>query len=158
MQPLLDAPIRTSAPHLERLLAAGRPTVVVFEVPGCAPCRSLVASLDDLAREFVGRALFVRLEDARLGWLAARHRLCCVPTLLFWNAGEERARIEGNAGAEAIRAHLAFVLGGGIRPEPASGPRHTLEAVFGPFRPRPPSAGPAGLLAPHRAPARGGIL
>lgn len=147
MKPRLDAPIRTSAADLERVLAAGHPTLVAFEIPGCEPCRSLASHLEDLAREFAGRALIVRVGDAAQGWLAARYHLFYVPTLVFWAEGAEQARIRGNPGRAAIRAHLDFLLTGGTRPAPASGPRFTLEAAFGLSRPRAPKA-PAGLLPP----------
>ncbi len=157
MKPCSDAPIRSSAAHLERILAAEQPTLVVFEVPGCEPCRVLARSLDELAREFAGRVRIVRVEDARQGWLAARYHLLCVPTLLFWNAGE-KARIKGNPGTEATRSHLEFLLTGGTCPDPASGPRHTLAAFFDSRRLGGSRTGPAALLAPPRSPTRGGIL
>ena len=36
-----DAPIRTSATVLDRILTTGRPTLLVFETPGCEPCAAL---------------------------------------------------------------------------------------------------------------------
>jgi thioredoxin 1 len=157
MKPVSNAPIRSTAAQLERILAAEQPTLVVFETPGCEPCQSLAVSLDELAREFAGRVRIVRVEDARQGWLAARYHLVSVPTLLFWNAGE-KARIRGNPGIEATRRHLEFLLTGGTRPDPASGPRHTLEASFDSCRPRASRTAPLGRLAPPRSHARGGIL
>jgi len=142
----LDAPIRTSASQLERILSAGHPTLVVFEVSGCEPCASLAATLDSLAREYAGRALVVRVGDADQGWLAARYHLFYVPTLLFWHRGGERARIKGDPGRAAIGAHLEFMLTGVSPPVPASGPRHTLQAAFDPSRRR-RRGPPAGLLA-----------
>jgi thioredoxin len=136
MRPLLDVPIRTSAAHLERILAANQPTLVVFETPECEPCRTLHSPLDDLAREFAGRAVIVRVEDADQGWLAARHHLFFVPTLVFWRHGDEQARIDGNPGPAVIRAHLEYLLTEGPRPDVASGPRHTLYAFYGGSRPR----------------------
>jgi thioredoxin 1 len=130
-----DAPIRTSATGLDRILACGQPALVVFETPGCVPCQQLRPVLDDIAREFRERALVVRVTDAGEGWLAARYHLAFVPTLLFWRDGREQARIKGNAGREAVRAHLQYLLTGEVPPEPAEGPRHTLSACFGPLSP-----------------------
>jgi thioredoxin 1 len=131
MQASLDAPIRTSSRVLERILSAGRPVLVVFETPGCGPCESLRPVLDELAREFHGRVLVVRVTDSAEGWLAARYHLSFVPTLVFWRGGAEHCRIKGDPGRAAIRAHLDFLLTGSCPPEPAEGPRHTLEARFG---------------------------
>jgi thioredoxin 1 len=131
MRAALDAPIRTSAPVLDRILARGSPALIVFEIPGCGPCEELRPTLDDLAREFRDRVLVLRVTDASEGWLAARYHLSFVPTLLFWRGSVEQCRIKGNPGAAAIRAHLEFLLTGECPPEPAQGPRQTLEARFG---------------------------
>jgi len=131
MRAALDAPIRTTAAVIDRILAAGFPSLVVFEEPGCGPCQSLRPVLDDVAREFQGRVLVLRVTDATEGWLAARYHLAFVPTLLFWRDAREHARIKGNPGESALRAHLDYLLSGGKRPAPARGPRHTLQARFG---------------------------
>ncbi len=132
MKAACDAPIRTSAAILDRVLASGRPALIVFETPGCSPCQALRPILDELAREFASRALVLRVTDAGEGWLAARYHLSFVPTLLFYRQGQEVARIKGNPGGAAIREHLCFLLNGECPPEPAEGPRHTLAARFGP--------------------------
>jgi thioredoxin 1 len=143
MRAALDAPIRTSALVLERILAAGHPAVIVFETPDCAPCESLRPSLDEVAREFHDRVLIVRVTDSAEGWLAARYHLSFVPTLLFWRGGTEQCRIKGSPGLAALRAHLEFLLTGGCLPDPVEGPRHTLEARFGG---RPGATEPRALL------------
>jgi thiol-disulfide isomerase/thioredoxin len=131
---------------LDRILATGYPALIVFETPDCGPCQSLRPILDELAREFQHRVLIVRVPDASEGWLAARYHLSYVPTLLFWRDEVEHARIKGNPGPAAIRAHLEFLLTGHERPDPAEGPRHTLAARFG--APAPSEAGPRALLFP----------
>jgi len=131
MRAALDAPIRTSARVLDRILASGNPVLVVFEAPDCGPCERLRPALDLVAREFNNRVMVVRVVDSSEGWLAARHHLSFVPTLLFWRGGAEQCRIKGDPGLVAIRAHLDFLLTGTCPPEPAEGPRHTLEARFG---------------------------
>jgi len=131
MRAALDAPIRTSAAVLDRIVATGHPALIVFETPYCGPCQQLRPVLDDLAREFRDRVLVVRVTDSSEGWLAARYHLSFVPTLLFCRGGLEQTRIKGNPGRAAVRAHIEFLLTGHARPDPAEGPRHTLAASFG---------------------------
>ncbi len=145
MKAAQDAPIRTSAAVLERILASGYPTVIVFETPDCSPCQDLRPVLDDLAREFASRVLVLRVTDAGEGWLAARYHLSFVPTLLFCRDGREIARIKGNAGRAPIRGYLEFLLSGENPPEAAEGPRYTLAACFGPAR-REQTSEPRALL------------
>jgi thioredoxin-like negative regulator of GroEL len=131
MRAALDAPIRTTAATIDRILASGHPTLVVFEKPGCGPCQSLGPVLDDVAQSFEGRVLVLRVTDSSEGWLAARYHLSFVPTLTFWRDGIEQARIKGHPGREALCAHLDYLLSGEQRPDPAEGPRHILESRFG---------------------------
>jgi thioredoxin-like negative regulator of GroEL len=133
MSAVSHAPLRAGPRAVERILAAGRPTVIVFETRRCAPCETLAPLLDALAVDFAGRVTIVRV-DARQAWVAARHHLSFVPTLVFYDRGREQARIKGNPGAAALRAHVEFLLEGGEPPEPAEGPRHTLLVGFA--RPR----------------------
>jgi thioredoxin-like negative regulator of GroEL len=146
MRAALDAPISTTAVTIDRVLATGFPVLLVFEKPGCGPCQSLHPVLGDLAREFQGQALVLRVADAAEGWLAARYHLSFVPTLTFWRHATEHARIKGNPGHAALRAHLDYLLSGEHPPEPAEGPRHTLEARFG-ARLTPETWQPRALLA-----------
>lgn len=143
MRVQLDAPIRTSAAVLDRILGTGLPALIVFETPGCGPCESLRPTLDQVAGEFHDRVLVVRVTDSAEGWLAARYHLSFVPTLLFWRGGAEQCRIKGNPGHAAVRAHLHFLLTGECPPEPAEGPRHSLDARFGRA---PRTEGPRALL------------
>ncbi len=121
MAAVFDTPIHTNEANLDRVLAAGKPTLIVFETAGCEPCRSLAPTLKELAAAFAGRALVVQVEDAEEGSLTARFKLARIPTLVFWDKGREVARIEGAASASAVRAHVEYLLGG-PRPAPASGP------------------------------------
>lgn len=143
-----DVPIRTCGHVLERCLGGAPAVLAVFEIPGCGPCQSLGPALETLAREFEGRVKVVRVTDADEGWLAARYHLAFVPTLLFCRDGQEVARIKGNPGYAAIRAHLEYALTGERPPEPAEGPRYTLMAHFGPVVPPEPRL-PLALLSAH---------
>jgi thioredoxin 1 len=132
MKPALDAPIHATASVIDHILATGYPALVVFETPDCGPCQSLRPVLDELAREFEGRLVVVRVTDASEGWLAARYHLSFVPTLLLWRDEVEYARIKGNPGRAALRAHLECLISRRRPPpHPMGGPRHTLEARFG---------------------------
>jgi thioredoxin 1 len=126
MAAVLDTPIHSSAQNIDRLLAAGRPLLLAFEIPNCVPCRTLDPLLRELARAFARRALIIQINDCAEGNLTARFRLTRVPTLVYWREGNEIARIEGAANALAVRAHLEFLLGTGTRPGVASGPSIAL--------------------------------
>ncbi len=132
MAAVFDIPIRTSARNLDRVLSTERPMLIAFEAPNCEPCRSLEPILRELAKEFSGRALVVRVEDSREGDLATRFRLTRAPTLVCWSGGREMARLEGAVDVETVRRHMTFLLGAGARPQPTSGPSIPLGAAAAP--------------------------
>jgi thiol-disulfide isomerase/thioredoxin len=142
MRSAFDAPIQVSAADLERVLASGPPALIVFETADCDPCVALRPTLEKLAREFRDRVRVIRVSESAEGWLAARYNLTCVPTLLFWRAGAERARVRGNPGAASIRAYLEYLVTGDGLPDHAEGRSHTLTAQFGG-----PAAAPRAPLA-----------
>jgi len=131
MRAVFDAPIQAGAADLERILVAGPPALIVFETPDCEPCVALRPTLEKLARDFRDRVRVIRVSESAEGWLAARYNLTCVPTLLFWRAGSERARLRGNPGAAAIRGYLEYLVTGESLPDHAEGRSHTLTAQFG---------------------------
>ncbi len=147
MSAIFDAPIRTNAQNLDRVLAVGHPLLLVFDKPQCEPCRTLSPTLNEMAREFAGRALIVRVENAEEGNLATRFHLNRVPTLVYYKNGSEAARIEGAADPAAVRSYLEYLLGVGARPAPASGPSISLRGAPAPATPPPPRSNPAGRPA-----------
>lgn len=114
------------------MLSSGRTMLVVFEATHCEPCEALAPVLESLAQEFAERALVVRVQQAEEAWLAARHHLVFLPTLTFWRAGREVARVVGAAQRGAIREHLSFLVGEGPEPPAATGPRRTIRVPFAP--------------------------
>ncbi len=129
MLAVFDVPVKTSAQNLERVLKAGLPMLLVFEMPECEHCRAMIPTLEELARAYVGQALIVRVENVKDGALMERYRITRVPTLVFWRGGREQARIEGAVNIDAVRAHLEYLLERGPQPSPASGPSRLLKSA-----------------------------
>ena len=126
---VFDVPVHTSAQNVERVFGAGLPLLLSFEVPVCEHCRAIVPTLEELARNYVGRALVVRIDNTEEGSLSTHYRITRVPTLLFWNDSREMARIEGAVSFATVRAYLDYMLGEGPFPPSVSGPAMLLSAA-----------------------------
>lgn len=140
-----DTPLRTNAQSLERILGAGVPVLLSFEMPHCEPCTALDEPFKQLARAYAGQALIVRVEDASAGGLPERFGLTRIPTLLVWKSGREAGRVEGFTEIEILRKNLDFLVGKASAPTPASGRSMPLNPQA---LPTPPGAGPTSHDAP----------
>ncbi len=123
-------------PHrLDRRAPGGRPLLVVFERPGCAPCESLHAtvlrdaSVRDLLRQFDAVQLNMADETTRLltpagsklspkAW-ADQLGLISVPALVFFDgSGTEVLRIDSETGRYRLQGALQYVLEKGYLEQP----------------------------------------
>ena len=115
MQRVFDTVLASSDMSLERVLNAGLPVALIFyerELPG-----DMRQTLDDLARRYAGRALFVTLNRADASQAVSRFGVRQFPTLITVKEGRTIASL-GNATQSNLAPYVAHLLGEG--PMPAS--------------------------------------
>ncbi|WP_456473891.1 thioredoxin family protein [Candidatus Pyrohabitans sp.] len=76
------------------VLGSARPVVVWFSSPGCPPCRKIAPLAEEIAREYAGKADFLRVDVDKYPGLAERLEITSVPTFVFLRAGREVDRLE----------------------------------------------------------------
>lgn len=69
------------------VLQAAQPVLVDFWAPWCGPCRSMAPIIEELAREFDGRAKVVKVNVDQNQALASRYGVTSIPTLMFFKQG-----------------------------------------------------------------------
>lgn len=62
--------------------------LVDFWAPWCGPCRMLAPAIDELSKEFEGKALVAKVNIDECEELAAEFGIRSVPTMLFFKNGE----------------------------------------------------------------------
>ena len=115
MSRVFDAVLASSDMSLERVLSAGLPVVMIFydrDLPG-----DLRQTLDDLARQYAGKALIVTLARSDAAQAISRFGIRTSPSLVTWRDGKTFASVHGVSPAE-LKAHVAYLLGEGPRPAP----------------------------------------
>ena len=77
-------------------LASGRPTVVDFGARSCVPCKKMAPILEELAKEYQGRANVIFIDVWQDKEIAGKYRVQMIPTQIFYDkSGKESARHTG---------------------------------------------------------------
>ena len=118
----LDAPVRTMVHNLDKVLMTGMPVMVVFESPACEECQKMEGSLKELAKEYAGKSLIVRVDDAHTGEINRQFSIQQIPTIVLWREGQEIGRLEGAMAQGVLKDNLEYLIGNRPRPKSAETP------------------------------------
>jgi thioredoxin 1 len=88
------------------------PLVIDLWAPWCGPCRAVGPIVEELADEFAGRIRVGKMNVDDCQSAAASFGVQAIPTILFFNKGEEVDRVVGAQGKEALQAKFESLLGG----------------------------------------------
>jgi thioredoxin 1 len=78
-------------------------SLVDFYADWCGPCRMIAPMLEDLAKEFAGKAKLVKLNVDESQKVSADYAVSSIPTLILFKDGQEMQRIVGVRDEEFLR-------------------------------------------------------
>jgi len=87
--------IELSDSNFNTVLQADVPVLVDFWSPTCAPCRTLLPILEELAEENEGDATIAKVNAAQYPALVAQYGIDTLPTLLLFFQGRVVERMVG---------------------------------------------------------------
>ena len=92
-----SAPSLSQAEFEEKVLKSDRPVLVDFWAEWCGPCRMVGPIIDELSKEFEGKAVVGKIDVDANQEFAAKYGVRNIPTVLLFKDGELVSRQVGVA-------------------------------------------------------------
>ena len=102
----------TTASFREQVIDAShaQPVLVDFWAPWCGPCRMVAPTVEQLAREFQGRAIVGKLNVDENPHTAQQYQIMGIPALYIFKRGKVVDQMVGVQPANVLQQRLARQL------------------------------------------------
>jgi len=89
----------------ETEIGKGGLVLVDFFAQWCGPCKRISPYIEQLAKEFEGKAVFIKVDVDELADVASKEQISSMPTFRYFKGGKKVADVIG-ASQDKVRATL----------------------------------------------------
>ncbi len=95
----------------ELVLRSPEPVLVDFWAEWCGPCKQVGPVVEELARDFAGRARMVKVDVDKNPKVSSKFSIRSIPTLMVFKDGEPQQTLVGAQGKRDLTAAVEAALG-----------------------------------------------
>lgn len=95
----------------QEVLKASDLVMVDFWATWCGPCKIVAPVVEELAKEYEGKAKFAKVNTDENADLASRYNIRGIPTLIFFQGGEVKDQIVGAVPKAQLKSKIDSLLG-----------------------------------------------
>jgi thioredoxin 1 len=88
-------PFHLTDENFEQTIQKNKLVLVDFWANWCGPCRALAPTIEELAKENIGKMLIGKLDVDENPAIAERFKVFSIPTMIFFKNGQEAERLVG---------------------------------------------------------------
>ena len=92
------------------ILDSQKPVLVDFWAPWCGPCRAVAPILEELAKEYSGKAGFAKVNVDEVPLLASQYGVMSIPTIMVFKGGKPAEQVIGYKSKNDLKKMLDSVL------------------------------------------------
>jgi thioredoxin 1 len=96
----------TEATFEEEVLKSSIPVLVDFWAPWCGPCKMLAPTVDQIAKDYIGKLKVVKLNTDDNQQVAAAYNIWSIPTLMLFKDGKPVEQTVGVLPKETIVSRI----------------------------------------------------
>lgn len=104
-------PITITDADFQRVVSGPGPVLVDFWAPWCGPCRMVAPHVEQLAKEYDGRAVIAKMNVDEDPQTAQRYQIMSIPALYIFKNGAVVERIIGAQPLQVLQQKLARHVG-----------------------------------------------
>ena len=95
----------------QEVLKASTLVMVDFWATWCGPCKIVAPVVEELAKEYEGKAKFAKVNTDENSELATKFNIRGIPTLIFFKDGEVKDQIVGAVPKAQLKSKIDSLIG-----------------------------------------------